>query len=72
MSPDTRDPKQLVAERRVPVELLPRLIELATDAVIVVNSQGRIVLASKATERLFGYQQDELVGPVPSVWPIVT
>lgn len=36
------------------------LLDVAADAMLVVDSQGRIVLANPAAERLFGYDLDEL------------
>ncbi len=38
------------------------LVELAPDAMVIVNAQGAIQLANAATERLFGYQRDALIG----------
>jgi protein-histidine pros-kinase len=38
------------------------LIEAAPDAMILVNRDGRIVLASSQVEALFGYRRDELLG----------
>src|SRR5205085_2523996 len=38
------------------------LLEVAPDAMIVVDAQGEIVLINGQTERLFGYQRDELLG----------
>jgi PAS domain S-box-containing protein len=42
--------------------ILKRLIEVCPFSIIVVESFGRIVLANRETERMFGYAQDELIG----------
>ena len=36
------------------------LIDSAPDGIVIANPQGRIVLVNLQTEKLFGYNRDEL------------
>jgi hypothetical protein len=46
------------------------LLEVAPDAMVCVDADGRIVLVNARTERLFGYRRDELIGqPVDMLVP---
>lgn len=54
-------------------ETLRALLAALPDALVVINQQGAIVLVNEQTERLFGYQRDELLGRpveilVPARW----
>ena len=48
---------RFAAERR-----FQRLLEAAPDAILEIDSRGRILLANESTDRMFGYSRDELVG----------
>jgi PAS domain S-box-containing protein len=41
---------------------LKRLMEVSPFSIIVVGAFGKIAIANKMTERMFGYSQDELIG----------
>jgi PAS domain S-box-containing protein len=45
-----------------PAEWFRAAVEAAPTAMLIVDSQGRIVLSNKETERQFAYQRDELLG----------
>lgn len=46
------------------------LIEAAPDAILIIDSEGRIVLSNRQAERLFGFSPDELEGqPIEMVVP---
>jgi PAS domain S-box-containing protein len=46
------------------------IIELAPDALLAVDSDGRIALVNQQTERMFGYAREELLGqPIEALIP---
>ena len=38
------------------------LLELASDAIVIIDSKGQIIFANKQTERMFGFSVEEMVG----------
>jgi PAS domain S-box-containing protein len=56
--------------RSSPEQRLRDLLDAAPDAIIEVDQGGHILLLNRMTEKLFGYQRDELVGqPVELLIP---
>ena len=46
-------------------------MQSAPDAMVLLNSQGKIVLANRQLERVFGYTQEELIGqPIEVLVPV--
>jgi PAS domain S-box-containing protein len=56
---DFRDADDL---RRKSDRVLRSVLESAPDAMVVVNSQGRVQIVNSRTEQLFGYTRSELLG----------
>lgn len=59
-----------VSERKAADERFRNFLESAPDATVIVDANGWIVLVNAQTERLFGYQREELIGkPVEMLIP---
>lgn len=55
-----------MTERKQAERRFQALLELAPDAVLIVNTAGDIVIVNSEAEKLFGYNRDELLGT--KVW----
>lgn len=51
-----------IEERKRAEERFRVLVETAPTGIIIVNAKGRIVDANAHTKRMFGYEQEELIG----------
>lgn len=59
-----------IAERRQAEAMFRGVLESAPDAIILVNDQGRIIMVNSQTEKIFGFQRDELIErPVETLVP---
>lgn len=56
-SPGLASPESVFTESR-----FRKLLEAAPDAILEVNSEGRIVLLNQTAEKMFGYTREELMG----------
>jgi PAS domain S-box-containing protein len=55
------------AVRHFTDSLFPGLLEAAPDAMVCVDSGGRIVLVNAQAERMFGYRREELAGQLVEI-----
>ena len=59
---DITERERVARELRANEERLRALLASAPDAIVVIDRSGRIQMANPATERMFGYSRDELMG----------
>jgi PAS domain S-box-containing protein len=59
-SPNDLDKLREIERHLIDPEFMMKLFEDFTDAIIVVNSEGKIQLANKQAELLFGFPRSEL------------
>ncbi|TMH56547.1 MAG: PAS domain S-box protein [Betaproteobacteria bacterium] len=60
---------RLLRETRNTKEYLENLIASSVDAIVTVDQLGRITFVSKGGQRMFGYEDGELIGrPVRALW----
>jgi PAS domain S-box-containing protein len=68
---DMREHRRLINNLVAARTRFQELLELAPDAIVLTRRDGQIVLVNTQTERLFGYQRDELLGqPVEQLLPV--
>jgi PAS domain S-box-containing protein len=59
-----------ITQRERAEKMFRRVVESAPNAIIMVNSEGRMVLVNSQTEKYFGYRRDELLGkPIEMLIP---
>jgi PAS domain S-box-containing protein len=56
-----------ITDRKHTEEALQAVLDTAADAIITINQRGAITSVNPATERMFGYTQDELIGQNVSI-----
>jgi PAS domain S-box-containing protein len=56
--PEPKPPRWGLQER----EVCNTIVETTTDAIVVIDEQSTILFVNRASERIFGYREEELVG----------
>lgn len=59
-----------ITERKLAERKFEELLQMAPDAIVIVDEQGRIELVNAQTEKQFGYRREEMLGrPVEMLIP---
>ena len=59
-----------ITQRERTEKMFQRVVESAPNAIVMMNSESRIVLVNSQTEKYFGYRRDELLGqPIETLIP---
>jgi PAS domain S-box-containing protein len=53
---------QNITKRKSAERCFRDFLELAPDAIVIVNKEGKITIVNSQTEKIFGYSRDELLG----------
>jgi|GEM_PF-1553500 len=60
-----------ITELKQSQRLFEGVLQSAPDAMVIIDAAGRIVMVNRQTERIFGYEQGEMVGqPIEMLIPI--
>ena len=51
-----------ITDRKKAQEQIRNLLETAPDAMVIIDQRGLITLVNRQTERLFGYERDDMIG----------
>ena len=64
---DNTEPRKIQRARRIGKEEYRALLENASEGIVVVNGEGRIILTNTKVESLFGYKRRELLGQTTEI-----
>jgi len=59
---DLTEQKDLLRKALASEQMFKAIVDTATDAILVIDAQNRIILFNDAAERIFGYKREEILG----------